>query len=697
MGLVKLITSWIVAARRVTALVAVSCLAGLVVAGLAAPVVTGLGVGARDGADAFTEMPAELNIEAPAERSRMTDADGDTLAVFFEENRIEVPLDKISHQMRDAILAIEDHRFYEHGPLDIQGASRAFVGNLQAGETTGGGSTLTQQYVKLLLLDQAESSAERAEVLADSGPQGYFRKLRELRAALGVEQRMTKDQILAAYLNIANFGGPPGRSNYGVEAAARYYFSTSAEELTLPQAATLAGLVQRPSEYYPVDNPEAAIGRRNIVITRMAELGMISETEASEARQADLGLDVSESPSGCISSWAPWFCDYAVHEVLRMEELGETPEARMDLLRRGGLRIVTTLDKDVQRAADDAIEDRVAPTDSAVGTLAMVEPGTGRIKALANSREYGPEGEGRSMVNYAVDKAMGNSNGIQAGSAFKPFVLAAALDQGLEPDLELNAPAQLDVSGDWFEVCWNDQSRVRDMDYQPKNSTRGGRITMREATEWSTNTYYIQLLKRTGICEPAQIAQDSGVWKQVPDTSEPQPLDQVPSFPLGSNTVAPLGMAEAFAMFANRGEHCASFAVAEVVDRDGETVVENEPECSRVLDTDVADMTNDILRGVIETEGATGNAMRLDGDRPAAGKTGTTNGNVAVWFVGYTPQLSAAAAVADLDPPQTTLNGRTYDGERVSRAYGSTLPGPIWREAMNEALEDEPEVDFEDP
>jgi membrane peptidoglycan carboxypeptidase len=386
-----------------------------------------------------------------------------------------------------------------------------------------------------------------------------------------------------------------------------------------------------------------------------------------------------------------------VNEILRMEELGDTPDARMNMLRRGGLRIVTTLDRDVQRAADDAIEDRIAPTDSAVGTLAMVEPGTGQIKALANSREYGPEGEGRSMINYAVDKAMGNSNGIQAGSAFKPFVLAAALDQGLEPDLELNAPQQLDVSGEWFEACWNDQSRVRDGDYEPGNSTRGGRITMREATEWSTNTYYIQLLKRTGICEPARIAESSGVWKQVPDTTEGQPLDQVPSFPLGSNTVAPLAMAEAFAMFANRGEHCASFAVAEVVDRDGETVVENKPECDRVLDTDVADMTNDILRGVIESPGATGNAMRLDGNRPAAGKTGTTNGNVAVWFVGYTQQLSAAAAVADLDPPQTTLNGRTYNGERISQAYGSSLPGPIWREAMNQALEGEPHEGFPEP
>ena len=324
----------------------------------------------------------------------------------------------------------------------------------------------------------------------------------------------------------------------------------------------------------------------------------------------------------------------------------------------------------------------------------MVEPGTGHIKALANSREYGPEGDGHSMINYAVDKATGNSNGIQAGSAFKPFVLAAALDQGMEPDLRIESPDEIDMSNEWFDACWNDQSRVRDPDYRPRNSTRGGDLTMREATEYSTNTYYVQLLQRTGICEPARIAERSGVWKQEPDTTEPQPLDQVPSFALGSNTVAPLGMAEAYAMFANRGEHCESFAVVEVLDRTGETLVERQPECERVLDRDVADEVNDILRGVIESPGATGTAMRLDGGRPAAGKTGTTDDTVAVWFVGHTPQLAAAAAVADLDPPQRTLNRRTFNGEVMSEVFGGTLPGPIWREAMNGALEDEPPEDF---
>jgi membrane peptidoglycan carboxypeptidase len=693
MGLVRMGVV-ITAAQRLLLVIGVSALAGLLVAGLLLPVAGSLGLGAREGADAFTDMPADLEIPTPAERSRMTDSDGRTMAVFYEENRTIVDLDDIAPVMQDAILAIEDHRFFERGPIDLQGTTRAFISNIEAGETVGGGSTLTQQYVKLVLLDQAETAEERAEALADSGPEGYLRKLRELRMALGVEEELTKEEILENYLNIANFGGPAGQSNYGIEAAARHYFSTSADELTLTQAATLAGLVQRPTAYEPTRNPEAAIGRRNAVITRMAELGVIDEDDASEARQADLELEITETRSGCVSSWAPWVCDYAINEVSQLEELGDSPEERVELVRRGGLEIRTTLDRDVLRAAEDAVSDRVAPTDSAVGTIAMVEPGTGHIKALANSREYGPEGDGNSMINYAVGKAMGNSNGIQAGSAFKPFVLAAALDQGMDPDLRIESPDEVDMSGEWFDACWNDQTRVRDLDYRPRNSTQGGDLTMREATEYSTNTYFVQLLQRTGICEPARIAERSGVWKQTPSTAEPQPLDQVPSFALGSNTVAPLGMAEAYAMFANRGEHCESFAVLEVLDRNGETLVEREPRCERVLDRDVADDVNDLLTGVIETPGATGTAMQLAGGRTAAGKTGTTDDNVAVWFVGHTPQLAAAAAVADLDPPQQTLNRRSFNGQVVPQVFGGNLPGPIWRDAMNAALDGEPHEAF---
>ncbi|HEU4542138.1 MAG TPA: transglycosylase domain-containing protein [Jiangellaceae bacterium] len=688
----------IAAIRRMLSIVGISALAGVLVAGLALPVAAGLGLTARTGAKAFTEMTDAVEITPLAVRSRMVDSEGRTVARFYEENRVYVTIDKIAPVMIDATLAIEDHRFFEHGPLDLQGTTRALISNLEAGETVGGGSTLTQQYVKLVLLDQAETPEERAAVLADSGPEGYMRKLRELRMAVNVEREYSKDEIIERYLNIANFGGPSGRANYGVEAAARYYFSTSAADLTLTQAATLAGLVQRPSSYEPTNNPEAAIGRRNTVITRMAEVDMITESEAADARQADLGLDITETPSGCVSSWAPWFCDYAFAEVLEMEELGETRAEREQLLMRGGLTIKTTLDRDIQRAADKAMSEQIAPADSAIGTMATVEPSTGNIKALANSRKYGPEGEGYSMVNYAVDKKYGNSNGIQAGSAFKPWVLAAAIKQGIPLNLRINAPNQINMTGKRFKACHPDYSRYTVKEtWRPQNSTRGGNITLRQATEWSTNTYFVQLLQRTGICEPATIAQKAGIWKQVPNTTEPQPLDQVASFTLGSNTVSPLAMAGGYGMFANRGKYCKSHAVFEVVDRDGNSIAKREPDCTRVLDKGVADGVNGVLQGVIETPGATGNRMRLDDNRPAAGKTGTTNDSIAVWFVGYTPQLSTAVAVADLEGRQTTLDGRTYNGTRIPFACGGCIPGPIWTDMMNAALDGESKEKFKRP
>src|SRR5215204_1213435 len=393
--------SVIAALRRVLLIIGVSGLAGVLVAGIALPVAASLGLTARESANAFSDLPAELDVKPLAEQSRIVDASGATLATFYDQNRVTVTLDKIAPVMQQAILAIEDHRFYEHGPIDFQGTARALLGNLDAGDlscgdgcTAGGGSTLTQQYVKLVLQDQATTPKERRAATISTGADGYVRKLRELRLAANVENQLSKDQILERYLNIAYFGGGGGSGGaYGVEAAARYFFSTTAAQLTLNQAALLAGLVQAPSEYDPTDNPEKAVGRRNQVLSRMGEIGMIKPTRA-----------------GCVSTWAPFFCDYVYHELMLMEELGATPEDRERNLLRGGLTIRTTLDPKAQHAAQDAMSDRIASTDSAVGSLAMVEPGTGYIRAIANSRGYGQE-TGQSYINFAVDKSMGSAGG----------------------------------------------------------------------------------------------------------------------------------------------------------------------------------------------------------------------------------------------------------------------------------------------
>jgi membrane peptidoglycan carboxypeptidase len=679
--------------RRVLLVAGVAALCGVLLAGLALPVVAGLGLTARESADTFAAMPADLEPGPMAQTSSMVDADGQPLATFFTENRVEVGLDAVAPIMQDAILAIEDDRFYERGPIDIQGTLRAFLRNVEAGETQGGGSTLTQQYVKQVRVSQATTDAERDEVLASTGTEGYRRKLEELRMAVQVEQELSKDEILTRYLNIAFFGS----RSYGIEAAARTYFSTTAAELTLTQAALLAGIVQQPVAYDPTNDPEAALGRRNVVLNRMAATGRITEAEAAEARQTELGLVPSATPNGCVPSYAGYFCDYVVHELLTMPELGETVDDRQNLINTGGLRIETTVSRSTQEAAQNAVSDRVAPTDTAIGSLATVQPNNGYIRAIANSRTYGIEGDGVSVINYAADEIMGGGNGIQPGSTFKAFVLAAAINQGIPLNTSINSPQEIRVREREYTTC--EGRYPSSQTWRVRNSTGSGTFNLRTGTERSVNTFFAQLEERTGICEPATIAEQAGVMRADLDSEgNQQSLDQIPSFTLGANEVSPLSMAGAYAMFANRGVHCPPTSVVRVTDSQGNVLVDHtKPTCQKVLEPAIADAVNSVLQGVMENSGGTGRAMRLEDGRPAAGKTGTTTSAIAVWYVGYTPQLSTAVAVADVDGRQESLDGRTYNGERIGEACGSCIPGPMWKQMMDAALDGAEEIAFTAP
>jgi membrane peptidoglycan carboxypeptidase len=673
--------------RRAVLVVAVSALAGVLVAGLALPIAAGLGLMARESATEFANLPADLEPTATLpERSRMTDPNGRTIGTFYEENRVYVELDEIAPVMQQALLAIEDHRFYDHGPIDFQGTMRAFIDNLEADDITGGGSTLTQQYVKVLQFQHLAQTDEERQAAVDNS---YGRKLRELRMAVQVEEALSKDEILQEYLNLVYLGGPSGRGNYGIEAAAQYYFSTTAAELELEQAALLAGIVQRPTAYDPTRNPDAALSRRNVVLTRMAELGMITHDEAVEARATDLDLDIQERPSGCAFSPEPFFCDYVVAELLQLEEVG-TEDELMQLLTTGGLTIRTTLDRKAQRAAQDAIAETVYPEDSAAAALASVEPGTGEIKALAQSREYGQQGNGTTFLNLAVDAGMTTggfgSHGAQAGSTFKTYVLAAAIQQGISLYTSFNSPYQVRLPQNTFSTCDGKYPVSAVWDPVNYSSSVSGRHNVFTGTEQSVNTFYAQLEQRTGLCDPWRIAAQTGMKRANGDD-----LMQTPAFVLGSENVSPLAMAESYATFANRGVHCESFTILEIKDREGETIFEAEPDCNRVLDRDVADAVNLVLEGVVER--GTGTRMQLADGRPTAGKTGTTNSAVAVWWVGYIPQLSTAVAVfdPDIDPNSgqlETLHGRTIGGVSNINACGGCIPGPIWKQMMDSIMDD---------
>jgi membrane peptidoglycan carboxypeptidase len=670
------------ATRHILGIVVVAVVAGLIVAGLALPFVGSAGLAAKATVDGFTSLPADFEAQPQAQRSVMLDANGNKLAVFFDENRVYVPLNDIAPVMRQAIIAIEDARFYEHGAIDLQGTARALATNLQSGGVTQGGSTLTQQYVKNVLLSQADSKKEAREAIETS----YARKLRELRLAMAAEEQFTKDQILERYLNIAYFGG----GAYGIEAAAQRFFSVPAKKLTLGQAAMLAGLVQSPSRYDPELYPERAAARRNVVLAAMAnQTQVITPEGAQAAARKPLRLNPKRTTNGCIASPAPFFCDYVYRELLDWKPLGASVDKRERAIRRGGLVIRTTLEPREQTAAVESVRQYVAPTDSAVAAIAMVEPGTGRVTAMTNSQLYG-KGPGRTFLNYSADFDRGGSSGFQNGSTMKVFVLASAIAQGIPLNAAISSPASFTQTAA-MKICQDGNDFVSDPWEVGNYDGAGGTYDLRTGTWRSVNTFFALLEQRTGICDPATLAQDLGVT-----TARGEDLLQVKSFVLGSNEVSPLALAEAYAAFAAGGTHCASVAITSLTTPNGTKLPVPKANCAQVMDEGVADAVTEVLAGVIDgpDSGRTGALMSLG--RPAAGKTGTTDETKAIWFIGYTPQRAAAVAIANPLKP-TRLDGITLNGVYYPQACGGCIPGPIWKAMMDQVMAPLPVEQFAAP
>jgi membrane peptidoglycan carboxypeptidase len=659
----------------------VSALTGLLVAGLALPFVALAGAGAQGVEQSLEDLPEDLIAEPLAQRTKVLDTDGRRLATWYDQNRVNVRLDEIAPVMRQAILAIEDYRFYQHGALDLKGTLRAFITNQANSGVVQGGSSITQQMVKQTLVNQAETKAEVAAATADT----YQRKWNELRYAVAFERSYSKDWILERYLNVSYFGG----GAYGVEAASRHFFSKSASKLKLREAALLAGLVKNPSRYDPADNPGEAKARRNVVLERMRELNVITEQQAQRATSAGLGLDIRRSRNGCVGVTGEFFCDYVREWLLTDPQLGETVEDRRRLLFGGGLTIKTTISQRMQRSADASVRSHVNPTDQAIGGLAMVEPGTGHVRALAQSRPMGADkANGRTYLNYVVPREYGDSGGFQAGSTFKTFVLASAIKQGISLSTSIYAPQEVAIPGNRFETC--DGPLASTDVWTPQNSTGSGTFNLYTGTRQSVNTFFAQLEERTGLCDPATLTRDMGI--DVPER------DVVAPFTLGVTNTNPLSMAGAYATFAARGEYCEPQPVTEILDSGGRTLAEYPPTCRQVVPAPVADAVNDVLRGVQEP-GGFGYGAGLSVGQPSAGKTGTINDNMAVWFVGYTPNMSTASMIAganSLGHP-ITLNGQYVGGSYIGRAFGSTQAGPMWGDAMKAIVDMLPDEDFVTP
>jgi len=668
---------------RLGLVVVISLIAGLLSAVAVIPFVGGAAVATKAAVNGYESLPDRLTTPPLPQRTRIVAADGSVLATIYEQNRIEVPLVDIAPVMRQAIVAVEDGRFYEHHGVDPRGVLRAFVGNAGgSGGVTQGGSTLTQQYVKNVFVESAATDADASAARA----RNLGRKLKEMRYAMALERQLTKDQILERYLNIAYFGA----GAYGVEAAARRYFNKAAKNLTLVEAATLAGAVQQPVAYDPLRNPNSSRNRRLQVLGRMVTMGYITRAEADQAGAiaTKAFLHPSRPHNGCTTSYAPFFCDYVYRTLLTDPAFGKTPADRQNFLKVGGYTIKTSLDPVAQKAAQESAEKHIPRKDPSrkVAAVTMVRPSTGEIVAMAENRAWGVKGRGNTTYNFNVGVGDGGSIGAQAGSTFKAFTLAAALSSGISPYEVINSPQRATFDG--FTNCTDDTPFAP---YTVNNSTGAGAFNMLQGTAYSINTYFMALELRTGICKPAKIAEKLGLFR-----GDGKQLQRVPSFTLGTQEVTPLGMATAYAGFANHGIHCEPIAITQVVDRDGKSLPVPSANCKQVIPRRIADSVTTILSQVIDgpLPGRTGAAMTLG--RPAAGKTGTVNDSAAVWFVGYTPDL--ATAVATYDPRGGygyPMKDVVIGGQYFSQVFGSTLPGPIWRDAMTAALASTPETPFD--
>jgi membrane peptidoglycan carboxypeptidase len=653
---------------------AVSVVLGVVVAGLAIPFAGLAGVGTQNLADTMDELPQELTAEELPQRSLILDAQGQVLATLYADggNRVNVPIRQVSRIMVKALVAIEDYRFYEHGPLDFKGTLRAMITNQANDGVVQGGSTITQQLVKLTLIAQADTDEERAAASDDT----YARKFNELRYAAALEENYSKDWILERYLNTAYFGDGVD----GIQMAAKHYFGVNASKLKTKQAAMLAGMVKNPTEYDPTNNEDKAIARRNVVLDRMAELNVISRERADKLKEQDLGLNVQPSQNGCVRTAAPFFCDYVLDWLSKDVRLGETPEDRMRLLQTGGLTIRTTVDVGMQTVADNAVRGHVFQQDQAIGALAVVEPGTGNVKALAQSRPMGRNKRaGETYLNYVVPQKFGDSQCCQAGSTFKVFTLAAALEQGIPLNKVFESPPSMSFNPGDFASCPG--SEQGGPPFNIDNSTSSGRMNLYSGTRLSVNTFYMQLTRETGICKPYEMAKSMGVDLTSPNGDrQGRGRELVPSFTLGVAPVSPLEMAEAYATFAARGLHCHSRPVTDILDSAGNQIRDYAANCAQVMQQSTADAVNDVLTGVINGGFAQNQAL----DQPAAGKTGTTQEGKSVWFVGYTPQLAAAAMIGGANTLGVPIGlaGQTIGGVYVPSASGSGFAAPIWGDAM---------------
>lgn len=676
---------------RLLSFLGVSVLCGVLVAGLFVPMAAGTGSAASASIKFFDGLPAELERATLATPTKIVASDDSLIATLYEENRQPITFDQVSPHMVDALLSIEDYRFYEHGGVDVEGIMGALASNISSG-TNRGASTITQQLVTNVLINSAK---ERGEEGTYSGSKGVSDKIREIRLAIAVENEMSKDEILEGYFNIVQFTG----NTFGVQAASKYLFNKDAKDLNIQESALLAGLVNGPGMYDPQSNPDAALERRNLVLGTMLEHGKIDQAQYDAAVATGLDLNITPTLNGCVGAeQAPYFCAYVENLVLNGEEFGDTREERESVLYRSGLTIKTTLDPQVQQAAQDAVNETANPdtTDGQVGhSMISLEPGTGNILSMAQNTRYNPgENPGDSVLNFNVDqyqdgdptKSLGGVGGFQPGSTFKPFTVAAWADAGKSLNTQLDGRKKTYPEGDrWTASCLDGGNFVVGSEgYTPQNygDTNYGDATVLRGLAQSLNTITMSSAKQLDLCRIMNIAESMGIHNGKSASGEEESLTVNPSALLGGvEDVSPMAMAQAFAGFAAEGNVCEPRALVSVTAANGDTYEVPEPECEQVISKETARAVNYATQEVMKS--GSGSLLNY-GNQPMAGKTGTNDSRSQTWFIGYNSGMATASWIGNWKAGTASLSGLEIGGRLYPEIDGSLIAAPSWAQFMQQ-------------
>ena len=697
--------------------------AGVLSAGLLMPAVAVIGSSSSAAQEYFDDLPTDLEIVAPSEKTQLFYADGTLLATYFAENRDVVALAAISPYLQNAVIATEDQRFREHAGVDPEGLIRATLRTLTGNKE--GASTLTQQYVKNVLIEAGRQAGDDEAIEAAKeadGVDGIGRKLREMKVAMALEEKYSKDQILEGYLNIAQFGV----GQYGAEAASQYYFGHSAAELTPAEAALIAGVTKSPGRFDPSlgasEGYVTATNRRDTVLFQMLEQGYITQEEHDTAVATPVAdmMHITVVPRGCAQAGiSAFFCEYVTKALINDGYLNPDPDVARQILNRGGLSITTTIDPVRQQQAYDSLVERIPENDPTYrpkgaekgvsGAISTVVPGSGDVVAMVQNASYGEptaENPRATKVNWNVDLAYGGGQGFLTGSTFKAFVLTQWLIDGHSLTDNINGSnGQVFPANSWNISC----SPSSVANYPPKNleSSPGGNMTVLKATQLSINTAYVGMANQMDLCALRDTTSRMGVHVgegTISGTRYPNnPLYVVqdgadilatPSMALGVNPIAPLTMSAAFATYAANGVFCEPRSVTSIVDATGTPIEVPGPQCSQAIPAEIAAGVNYALQSVVSERGATGTSSAIPG-RPSAGKTGTANDDTHAWFVGYTPQLSTAVWTGHHEGDISMFNS-TIAGKFYRQVYGGALPAPIWGNYMAKATEGMEVIKFPD-